>query len=140
MDSKKFGRVSAYLALATGVALLAWQGWRIIATNYDVGYLPTSPSMSFLYVVNLAFIAGLLVGALRTLRKQSGGLRLLAGAWGAEAGVASLQFYLQLTLLESVEGNALLSTPSGAADFFGAGAIFVLAVLGLALAVLHKEG
>lgn len=75
----------------------------------------------------------LLVSAYRTLNRMPGGLRLLAGAWGLEFGVqagslTSMQLvsfasmFLQLVLL------ALLAiTP------------MLIALAGLALAVLHKE-
>lgn len=66
----------------------------------------------------------LLLGGYRTLRKMSGGLRLLAGAWGLAAGV-----WLAPTVLGS----------SGS-DAGWVGLVFQLAPLvGLALTVLHKE-
>ncbi len=63
----------------------------------------------------------LAVGGFRTLRKMSGGLRLLAGAWGFAA--------------------ALLLPPN--LDLFGqsplAIALVLIAFAGVALTVLHKE-
>jgi hypothetical protein len=67
----------------------------------------------------------LLIGGFRTLRKMSGGLRLLGGAWGLAAGVLALP-------LSAVRAEG------AAFDTFGA-ALFALSLVGLALTVLHKE-
>jgi hypothetical protein len=67
----------------------------------------------------------LLIGGFRTLRKMSGGLRLLGGAWGLAAGVLTLPLSAS-----RAEGAAF--------DTFGA-ALFALSLVGLALTVLHKE-
>lgn len=67
----------------------------------------------------------LLLGGFRTLRKMSGGLRLLSGAWGVAAGVLSLP----------LTGAGA----QGAAPDTGGIALFVLSLAGVALTVLHKE-
>jgi hypothetical protein len=64
------------------------------------------------------------IGAARTLKKQSGGLRLLSGAWGLMAGLAIAPILLQF--------QAGPIAPL-------AWVLAALAVLGLALTVLHKE-
>jgi len=65
------------------------------------------------------------VGAFRTLRRMSGGLRLLAGAWGFAAGMLVLPL-----------GN---SGANGAAFDTGGALFAAIALAGLALTVLHKE-
>ena len=89
--------VNAYFQFATGVS-----GWVYVATA-----------------------ALLLFGGFRTLRKMSGGLRLLAGAWGVAAGL------LALPLMASRAGGAMFDT--------GGAALCAVALVGLALTVLHKE-
>jgi hypothetical protein len=75
------------------------------------------------YWIYAVVAAGLAFGAFRTIRKMSGGLRLLAGAWGLAAGV------LMLPLIVA------RSTPLSAPE-----AVFIAAALaGLALTILHKE-
>jgi peptidoglycan/LPS O-acetylase OafA/YrhL len=63
----------------------------------------------------------LLVGGFRTLRKMSGGLRLLSGAWGFAAGL----LIFPLTNAQS---------PS-----WGEIGFALIALAGLALTVLHQE-
>jgi hypothetical protein len=89
--------VNAYFQFATGVS-----GWAYVLTAVL-----------------------LLVGGFRTLRKMSGGLRLLAGAWGFAAGLLTLP----------------LTTPPAAGAAFDAGGVAMLAValVALVLTVLHKE-
>jgi len=89
--------VNAYFQFATGVA-----GWIYAATA-----------------------AALLVAGYRTLRKMSGGLRLLAGAWGVAAGL------LVLPLTTPRDSGALFDT--------GGLAFVVIALAGLTLTVRHKE-
>jgi len=67
----------------------------------------------------------LAAGAFRTLRKMSGGLRLLAGAWGLAAGALSIPL-------------TAAYAPGAAIDVAGI-ALFAIALGGLALTVLHKE-
>lgn len=88
--------VNAYFQFATGVAAWAFVGAAVL----------------------------LAVGAYRTLRKMSGGLRLLAGAWGFAAG----------SLIVPV-----LNVSAGAAFDTGGAAMAAVALVGLALTVLHKE-
>ena len=84
----------------------------------------------------------LLLGAYRTLRKLSGGLRLLAGAWGVAAGLFAMGVNVGATSLaaEMAQPNAdyYALAPSPAHIAFQIG-FLAIALLGLALTVLHKE-
>jgi hypothetical protein len=76
---------------------------------------------SWAYVATALLLAA---GSFRTLRKMSGGLRLLGGAWGFAAGLLVLP---------------LTSQAEGAAFDTGGAVMAVIALIGLALTVLHKE-
>ena len=106
-----FGTVSAGAALAMG-ALFGVNAYFQFATGVS----------SWIYA-GVAVL--LLLGGLRTLRKMSGGLRLLAGAWGLAAGVMSLPL--------------MAARPQEAALDMGGIAMFAVSLMGLALTVLHKE-
>lgn len=112
-----FGTVSAWGAVVVGLALIGLSAMNFRA---DVTILAMS-----------AIGALLLLGGARTLRKLSGGLRLLAGAWGLAGGFMVLpfaqsgslrSFYLDL-------GSAAYGITGGA----------IACLIGLALTVLHKE-
>lgn len=105
------GLVSAWVA--AGMAVM-------FAVN---AYFQFATGVSGWVYVGAALLLGL--GAFRTLRRMSGGLRLLAGAWGFAAGVLTLPL-----------GNAL---PEGAAFDTGGAVFAAIALAGLALTVLHKE-
>ncbi len=92
--------VNAYFQFATGVG-----GWIYAATALALG-----------------------AGGFRTLRKMSGGLRLLAGAWGFAAGL----LMLPLTVAQGSR-TPLAGLSAGEMIFIAA------ALLGLALTVLHQE-
>jgi hypothetical protein len=68
------GNVSAWGALAVALLYAA-----LAAFQLQWGLTPLVP---------IAVAGALVVGSFRTLRQMSGGLRLLAGAWGLAAGVA----------------------------------------------------
>lgn len=68
---------------------------------------------------------GLAAGGVRTLRRMSGGLRLLAGAWGFASAQLMAPF--------------LAARPEGAALDVGGLLLAGMALAGLALTVLHKE-
>jgi hypothetical protein len=104
------GKLSAWGALPMGV-LFAVNAYFQFATGVS----------AWLYG---ATALGLIVGGYRTLKRLSGGLRLLCGAWGFAAG----QLLLPLTA----------SRPSAAFDAGGL-ALALIALAGLALTVLHKE-
>lgn len=118
-----FGQVSAWMALAAGALFAAGA-----ALRFSVGEIPWA-----------AMLAGalLLTGWYRTWRKMSGGLRLLAGAWGFAAGLLSLT----LLLAPEPPADALVhdiyyvTTPYAWLPI----AFLIFALLGLALTVLHKE-
>lgn len=92
--------VNAYFQFATGVA--AW--------------------------VHVGAALGLALGGFRTLRKMSGGLRLLAGAWGFAAGLLMMPLVV-------AQGAPSMWARLGAGEVIFAAA----ALLGLALTVLHQE-
>jgi FtsH-binding integral membrane protein len=102
------------MASAWGAALMA----AMFAVNAYFQFATGVP-----YWIYAVVATGLGVGAFRTIRKMSGGLRLLAGAWGLAAGV----LMLPLTVARS--------TPLSAAE----AALIAAAFIGLALTVLHKE-
>jgi len=106
-----FGTVSAWAALAMG-ALFGVNAYFQFASGAD-GWVHAGTALL------------LLIGGFRTLRKMSGGLRLLAGAWGIAAGVLSLPLVSAGT--------------SGAARDVGGIAMFAISLAGVALTVLHKE-
>lgn len=109
-----FGPVSAWAALAMG-AMFAVNAYFQFATGVS----------GWIYSVVAAL---LLVGGFRTLRKMSGGLRLLAGAWGFAAGLLMLPYTV-----------AEVSTWAAGEIDIGAFVITLMALAGLALTVLHKE-
>jgi hypothetical protein len=110
----RFGMVSAWAALAMA-ALFSVNAYFQFATGVAAW-------------IHVATALGLLVGGFRTLRKMSGGLRLLAGAWGFAAGLMSMPLV--------VAQNA----PSVWARLsIGELAFLIAALVGLALTVLHKE-
>ena len=102
-----FGTVSAWAAAAMGVLFCV----NAFFFHYGLSGL-----------INLGAALLLFAAAFRTLRKMSGGLRLLAGAWGVAAG---------LVAFPSTMGP---ETASPLAMIWVA-----LALTGLALTVLHKE-
>jgi hypothetical protein len=106
-----FGNVSAIGALLMG-ALFGVNAYFQFATGVNW----------WLYVLAAAL---LLLGGFRTLRKMSGGLRLLAGAWGFAAGVVALP----LTAARA----------DGAAFDTAGAAMFAVSLVAMALTVLHKE-
>jgi hypothetical protein len=109
-----FGTVSAWAALAMG-ALFGVNAYFQFATG--VG--------GWVYAVAALL---LLVGGFRTLRKMSGGLRLLAGAWGFAAGV------LMMPLVVAAGTPSIIGRLSA-----GELALMLVALAGLALTVLHEE-
>lgn len=114
-----FGTVSAWAAAVTG-ALFAF----LAAVQFNAGVVPWLSMLS---------AALLLMGAFRTLRKMSGGLRLLCGAWGfAAAFLFGAARTMALTVVvpenapEAVVAGVLLAAP-------------FVALVGLLLTVTHKE-
>lgn len=106
-----FGTVSAWAALAMG-ALFGVNAYFQFATGAD-GWVDAGTALLLLF------------GGFRVLRKMSGGLRLLAGAWGVSAGVLSLPL--------------MSAGTSGAALDVAGIAMFAISLAGVALTVLHKE-
>ena len=106
-----FGMVSAVVALVIG-AMFAVNAYFQFATGVS-GWLYVGAAMM------------LLSGGFRTLRKMSGGLRLLAGAWGVAAGILAVPLSATRT--------------NGAAFDTGGAALFAIALVALVLTVLHKE-
>ena len=81
-------------------------------------------SWGALAALDLGCAVLLLTAAFRTLRRLSGGLRLLGGAWGLVAGMA-----LERLVSLAAPRHAPLATLALAA----------VSLAGLALTVLHKE-
>ncbi len=113
-----YGTLSAWLALAMGVLFAAHA-----ASYFSESIIPWT---------QMIVGAALLMGGYRTLNKKSGGLRLLAGAWGLAAGVLlTSTFYLP-----STAGGGPAPEPGG--DWLGF-VVPTIALVCLALTVLHKE-
>jgi hypothetical protein len=89
------------------------------------------------FVVDYLAAAMLVLGGLRTLRKQKGGLRLLAGGWGFTAGMAWMAFFL--TWQQAGTGSKFTDTVTPDALLALIGALLLASLAGLAFAVLHKE-
>jgi hypothetical protein len=121
------GRISAYLAIFTGTALSLAETW------LNWGDWQPWP----FFVVDYLAAAMLVLGGLRTLRKQKGGLRLLAGGWGFTAGMAWMAFFL--TWQQAGAGSDFTDTVTPNALLALIGALLIASLVGLALAVLHKE-
>jgi len=107
-----FARASAWMAIGAGVLLIAWM--MLHFRQFEFGSVgPAAGSVL------------LLSGAVRTLRAQTGGLRLLCGAWGFACGMAwyapsyDIPPFVPATL--AVPGPVLVSA------------------IALALVVLHQE-
>ncbi|MBL8536602.1 MAG: hypothetical protein JNM59_04295 [Hyphomonadaceae bacterium] len=114
---KQFGAISAWAAAVAGLLFL---GFGLAALKLDI----TTGAM-------LVIGALLATGAVRTLRKLSGGLRLLAGAWGLAAG------FMVLPFAQSGSLRGFYSDLGWAA--YGMTALALACVIGLTLTVLHKE-
>lgn len=114
-----FGTVSAWAAAIAGAALAA-----LASLQFSAGVVPWLTMLS---------AALLMTGAFRTLRKMSGGLRLLCGAWGF---VAAFLFGAAHTMVLAVAIPENAPAPVVAAVLTG---IPIVALVGLALTVLHKE-
>lgn len=97
----------------------AWAAFAMAAMFAVNAYFQFATGVSGMLYVGLALI--LASGAFRTLRKMSGGLRLLCGAWGATLGVLATPL-------------AIAPTPSPLSI-----GLVVIAAAGLAMTVLHKE-
>lgn len=106
------GKISAWAALAVA-AMFAVNAYFQFATGVSGG----------LYVGVAVILAS---GAFRTLRKMSGGLRLLAGAWGVVVGL------LSAPLPAAINAGAAGSSPLEIG-------FVLIALICLALTVLHKE-
>ncbi|MEZ5957612.1 MAG: hypothetical protein R3C27_10435 [Hyphomonadaceae bacterium] len=114
-----YGTVSAWAAVAAGIAFAL-----LAAAHFNAGFV------SWLTILSAVL---LLAGAFRTLRKMSGGLRLLCGAWGFAAAfllTVSGTMTLMIVAPENAPGPVVAAFTIGAP---------LLALTGLALTVLHKE-
>lgn len=97
----------------------AWAALAMAAMFAVNAYFQFVTGVSGLLYVGVALI--LASGAFRTLRKMSGGLRLLCGAWGVTLG-----------LLAAPLPNATNATPLEIA-------FVLIALAGLTMTVMHKE-
>ena len=109
-----FGTVSAWGAVVVGL---------MFAVN---AYFQFATGVSGWVYAATALL--LLVGGFRTLRKMSGGLRLLAGAWGFAAGLMMMPIVV-------AQGAPSIWSRLSAGEL----AFLFAALAGLALTVLHKE-
>lgn len=116
------GKISAIGAIVFG---LLFAGLAALQLGWDVGLQPLVPGLA---------AALLLLGGYRTLRQMSGGLRLLAGAWGVAAGLM-----LQPMTYGVSESAESYSVPLGMLAAVLIKAAPFIALGGLALVVLHKE-
>lgn len=114
-----FGTVSAWAAALVGALYAAYA-----ALQFSWGDVPW---------VTMLSAALLLMGAYRTLRKMSGGLRLLCGAWGLSAGLMMLP--LVPAHGDGGEGSYALGNWIGLLAL----ALPLVSLAGLALTVTHKE-
>lgn len=105
-------KLSAWMAVAAALAIAGSILWRGDFSEFGV-FGP------------LAAAALLGLGAYRTLTAQSGGLRLLCGAWGIATGLA---WYAPA-----------YNFPSFVPGPLAIGAPVLTSAIGLALVVLHKE-
>ena len=112
-----FGFLSAWMAVLAGLAFMSASAM--------------NPQAGTTVFAMLVIGALLLMGGFRTLRKLSGGLRLLAGAWGLAGGLMVLPF---------AQSGSLRSfyLDLGWAAYAITG-VALLCIVGLALTVLHKE-
>ncbi len=118
------GQVSGWAALGMGALFATGAAFELSSGN----------------VAWTAMLAGalLLTGGWRTLRRESGGLRLLCGAWGFAAGLLATIFQ-PITRPPSAE-LALHDTYYVVSPYGWLPAlVFALCLTGLALTVLHKE-
>lgn len=121
------GLVSAWGAVVVGLIFGGFAAFE--ATN---GAAPAA-------VLATVIAAVLLVSGYRTLRRMSGGLRLLAGAWGVVVGLESPELLMLAGLITaSVDPNI---SYSGAlpALFWLRLMLFAVSLAGVALTVLHQE-
>jgi hypothetical protein len=126
-EERAMGRTSALLALATGSILAVAETW------LNWGDWQPWP----FFVVDYLAAAMLLLGGLRTLRQQSGGLRLLCGGWGFTAGMAWMA--VALTWEQAGAGSDFTDTVTPTALLALIGALLGVSLLGLAMTVLHRE-
>jgi hypothetical protein len=114
------GKTSAWVALAMG-AVFAANAYFQFATGVS----------SWVYAGTAAL---LLLGGYRTLRQMSGGLRLLAGAWGLAAGAQLLPLTSAPAPRDVPVHDTFYVVVSPLAIAF-----VLISFVGLALTVLHKE-
>jgi hypothetical protein len=107
-----FAKASAWMAIGAGALLIA-------------GIMLHFGQFEFAKVGPAAGSVLLLLGAVRTLRAQSGGLRLLCGAWGVACGMA--WYAPSYDIPAFVPGMLAIAGP------------VLVSAIGLALVVLHQE-
>lgn len=107
-----FARTSAWLAIGAGVLIVVL----ILLRFGQFEFAAAGPAAGSVL---------LLLGAVRTLRAQSGGLRLLCGAWGFACGMAWCAPSYDI--------------PSFVPDMLAATGSVLVSAVGLALVVLHQE-
>jgi hypothetical protein len=130
LDAKTWGRWSAWLALAyAAIVLLSEIYWLVVEAAFRDPWISASGLL-----VRAAAPTLLVWGAVRTVRRQSGGLRLLSAAWGVALGVALAPLLAFSSFAPSFAHDTYYVVPNAQA-LLG----LLVAVVGLALTVLHKE-
>jgi len=116
---RTWGKISAWLALVAAILLALAHTYLVTQSAYFWPY----------FWVDYIAAALLAWGAVRTLKKQRGGLRLLCTAWGFTAGLAWM-----------VSASAIAPGADQPLALVAAKLGLLLAALaGMALTVLHKE-
>lgn len=105
-------KLSAWMGLLTGAAVVLSMAMQGRFSDFGA-------------VGPIAAAALLCLGAYRTLRAKSGGLRLLCGAWGIVTGLA--WYAPSYNFPDFVPGAVAVGSP------------VLVSAIGLALVVLHKE-
>lgn len=105
-------KISAWMAIAAAAAIL-------VSIALGGSYSEFSAAGPIIAAILLC------IGAWRTLRAMSGGLRLLCGAWGIATGLA---WYAPA-----------YHFPDFVPGMIAVGAPVLVSAIGLALVVLHKE-
>ncbi len=105
-------KISAWMALLTAAAIVVSMAMHGRLSEFGAA----GP---------IAAAALLCLGAYRTLRAKSGGLRLLSGAWGIATGLA--WYAPSYDFPDFVPGAIAIGSP------------VLVSAIGLALVVLHKE-
>ena len=104
-------KISAWMAVLAALVIAIWLAMSGVAEFGAIGPIIAAVLLT--------------LGAYRTLKAMSGGLRLLCGAWGIATGLA--WYAPSYNFPDFVPGALAIGAP------------VVISAIGLALVVLHKE-